>query len=434
MGDALTLRTTSGALALALLCSGVAMAALPHAPAAPSAEEVQWRALALAPLASGGATGLRMTATNAVEPIEAAPERATVDLAMTLAPGDSIRALLARAGASYGDAGTAGALIAAAAPEIPAGTSVTVTLGRRNGAARPIEQVKLHAGLGLTLQVVRGDGGLQLVRQALNVDRTPLRVRGTVGDGLYWSLRAAGVTPQSAAEYLKALATEIDVGSEVAPDDRFDLIIASRAAGGERRLGGLLYAGIDRAAERDLQLVRWASGGQLEWIDAATLDHPAAQSAAGMLWPVAGRITSGFGWRYHPILHFARLHKGIDFGARWGSPIVAAADGQVARAGWAGGYGRQVRIAHGGGLTTSYSHMSQIVAQPGSLVHRGEVIGYVGSSGLSTGPHLHFETYRNGTPVNPMGVSFAGAAVADTRQADAIKARLKTLMRVGMRG
>ena len=108
-----------------------------------------------------------------------------------------------------------------------------------------------------------------------------------------------------------------------------------------------------------------------------------------------------------------------------GAPIVAAADGQVIRAGWAGGYGRQVRIAHAGGLVTTYNHMSGMVASEGSLVHRGQLIGYVGSSGLSTGPHLHYEVLRNGTPVNPLTVRFASVQVADTGMINAVKARLK---------
>jgi murein DD-endopeptidase MepM/ murein hydrolase activator NlpD len=374
-----------------------------------------------------------MVATDAVEAIDAAPERATVDLAMTLGAGDSIRALLTRAGATYGDAGTAGALIVAAVPPIKPGTKVSVTLGRSNGSGRPVERVRLHAGLGVTLDVVRGADGLKLTRKTVPLDRTPLRVRGRVGDGLYWSLRAAGVGPASAAEYLTALATQIDVGSDVSAEDRFDLIIASRTAGAERQLGPLLYAAIDRAADRDLQLIRWASHGRLSWIDTQLVTRPST-AAAGMMWPVAGRITSTFGWRTHPILRFARLHKGVDFGASWGSPIVAAADGQISRAGWAGGYGRQVRIAHGAGLVSSYSHMSQIVASAGSFVHRGEVIGYVGSSGLSTGPHLHYEVLRSGTPVNPLGVALASPVLADNRQADAIKARLKALLSVGRNG
>ena len=153
-----------------------------------------------------------------------------------------------------------------------------------------------------------------------------------------------------------------------------------------------------------------------------------------MEWPTAGRITSGFGYRVHPILRFARLHKGMDFGAGSGTPIVAAADGRVSAAGWAGGYGRQVRLAHADGLGTSYSHMSQIVAEPGAYVRRGQLIGYVGSSGLSTGPHLHYEVHRHGQAVNPLSVRFTGAPAIDGAEIAAFKARLKTLLNVGVKG
>ena len=418
---------------LALLFGGVAMAALPRASDAASPEELQWQALAIAPLSTGGRTGIRMVASPSVEPIEFAPDRPTVELAMTYGAGDSIRALLSRAGASYGDAGYVGAKIAAAAPSVAPGTRVAVVLGPRTGAHRQIQRVALRAGLAMRLEVVRDShGALQLARQAIPVDSRPLRVRGRAGGGLYWSLRAAGVSPQSAAEYLQALATEIDVGSEIGADDHFDLVIASRrAATGERHTGPLLYAGIDRAAARDLQLVKWGSNGRATWVDAEDIGRP---SAAGMMWPVAGRITSGFGYRIHPILRFARMHRGIDFGAGWGSPIVAAADGQVAAAGWAGGYGRQVRIAHAGGIGTSYSHMSSIVAEPGSYVRQGQLIGYVGSSGLSTGPHLHYEVYRAGQAVNPLAVRFVSAPAVDGAQIAAFKARLKALLSVGMKG
>ena len=100
-------------------------------------------------------------------------------------------------------------------------------------------------------------------------------------------------------------------------------------------------------------------------------------------------------------------------------------------AGWAGGYGRQVRIAHGDGLLTSYSHMSQIVAEPGAIVRQGQLIGYVGSSGLSTGPHLHYEVKRYGERVNPLSVRFASAPLIDARRANAVKARLNALLAVG---
>jgi murein DD-endopeptidase MepM/ murein hydrolase activator NlpD len=251
----------------------------------------------------------------------------------------------------------------------------------------------------------------------------PLRIRGTAGDGLYWALRAAGASPQVAAEYLAALATEIDVG-EVGPGDGFDLVLGSNHE--------LLYAGLNRIGSSALQLVRWTANGRSEWVNAANAERPAPVES-GMMMPVDGHITSYFGYRYHPILHFTRFHAGLDIGASWGSPIVAAGDGRVVAAGWAGGYGREVQIAHGGGLTSLYGHMSEIVAQPGSFVRQGQVIGYVGSSGLSTGPHVHFEVRQSGTPVNPLGVRFTSAPVIDTHLADAVKARLKALLSVGVK-
>src|SRR3546814_15120956 len=107
--------------------------------------------------------------------------------------------------------------------------------------------------------------------------------------------------------------------------------------------------------------------------------------------PVSGHITSSFGRRRHPILGYTRMHDGIDIGARYGSPIHAAADGTVAFAGRNGGYGNFVRVKHSGAITTGYGHMSRIAVRAGAHVHAGQVIGYVGSTGLSTGPPPHFE-------------------------------------------
>ena len=164
-----------------------------------------------------------------------------------------------------------------------------------------------------------------------------------------------------AAQYLAALATQIDVG-DVAPNTSFDMVL------GDNR--ELLYAGLNRVGEGALQLVRWDANGRSEWIDAANAARPAPVES-GMMMPARGPITSYFGNRYHPILHFTRFHAGVDIGASWGSPIVAAGDGRIVAAGWAGGYGREVQIAHGGGLVSLYGHMSEIVAAPAASFARG---------------------------------------------------------------
>ena len=120
-------------------------------------------------------------------------------------------------------------------------------------------------------------------------------------------------------------------------------------------------------------------------------------SPAGLVWPVLGPVTSPFGWRW------GRMHEGIDIGAGSGTPIVAAASGTVIHAGWLGGYGNLTVIDHGGGLATAYGHQSSLAAGNGTFVAQGQLIGYVGSTGHSTGPHLHFEVRVNGVPQDPLG-------------------------------
>lgn len=122
-----------------------------------------------------------------------------------------------------------------------------------------------------------------------------------------------------------------------------------------------------------------------------------------MIWPVNGTVTSGYGYRVHPILGRRILHTGIDIAASSGTAIWAADGGRVVYATWVDGYGNTVAIDHGGGIATLYAHQSSMAVSYGQSVKKGQVVGYVGSTGYSTGPHLHFEVRVNGTPVDPMG-------------------------------
>ena len=128
----------------------------------------------------------------------------------------------------------------------------------------------------------------------------------------------------------------------------------------------------------------------------------AAGSAGKMLRPASGQITSQFGKRFHPVLGYSRFHGGTDFGAPHGSPILAAQTGIVIFAGWYGGYGNALILDHGAGLTTLYAHASKLNVAEGATVKQGDVIAAIGTTGLSTGPHLHFEVRQAGKPVNPM--------------------------------
>jgi murein DD-endopeptidase MepM/ murein hydrolase activator NlpD len=120
-------------------------------------------------------------------------------------------------------------------------------------------------------------------------------------------------------------------------------------------------------------------------------------SSSGLIWPASGPITSPYGMRW------GSLHPGIDIGAGTGTPINAAASGRVIVAGYSGGYGNLTVIDHGNGIATAYAHQSSLAASAGQQVGQGQVIGYVGSTGFSTGPHLHFEVRVNGSPVDPLG-------------------------------
>ena len=390
----------------------------------------EFRSQMIMPLALGGDSGRRMGATAAVIPLASAPERPTVQLLATLGQGDSFGRMLQRAGVGSGDAARIEAMVAAAVPlsDIAAGTRFDLTLGRRTSPTepRPLDQLDFRARFDLDLAVERRGGALALVRKPIRVDATPLRVRGIVGSSLYRSARAAGAPVKAIQQYLRTLDSHMNLELDLAPSDEFDIVVGYKRAGsGESEVGDLMYAGVTRDGRPRAQLLKWgqANDGGGQFFEASGV----GQQRTGLAAPVFGRITSGFGLRRHPILGYTRMHAGIDFAAGYGSPIYATSDGVVQFAGWHGGHGNFVKLGHGNGLATGYGHMSRIAVSPGLRVRRGQVIGYVGSTGLSTGAHLHYEMYRNGVPVNPGSVSFVTTATLEGSELAAFKARLAAL-------
>jgi murein DD-endopeptidase MepM/ murein hydrolase activator NlpD len=142
--------------------------------------------------------------------------------------------------------------------------------------------------------------------------------------------------------------------------------------------------------------------------------HTERLAATPSIMPTQGWLTSAFSsMRAHPILHYARPHEGIDVSAPMGTPIEAPAAGRVAEAGWQAGYGNVVVIDHGFGLKTKYAHASRLLVRAGERVQRGQRVALVGSTGLSTGPHLHYEVHANGRPVDPLRYVLSGSAIVD---------------------
>ena len=394
------------------------------------AEQEEARAQGIAPLAWGSDTGRRIAAGDLVVALAEAPERPSVELAATLGEGDDLTHMLERAGVGRDEASTAARLIGSAVAEddIAPGTRVALTLGRRPSrlVPRPLDGLSIRARFDLALTLTRSAGGLSLTRKPIAVDTTPWRLQGLVGASLYRSLRAAGAPARAAETFIKALATRLSVGRDINAADSYDMVVErARAATGETRLGSLLFAGLDQG-DKHTRLVKWPQDGHDQWFDA----DGRSERRGEMGMPVAGHITSVFGWRMHPLLGFMKMHKGLDIGAAYGSPIHAVVDGTVSFAGRAGGYGDFVKVDHAGDLVSGYGHMSRIAVRRGEHVERGEVIGYVGSTGLSTGPHLHWEIWRNGVSINPRSISFDSIERLSGEALRAFQARVAGLMAV----
>ena len=322
------------------------------------------------------------------------------DGAATLVASGSIKETLRLIGVRAGDAGQADSLIGSAIfPDRPA--SGTILRYRFASTApfgeRPLARLELRPRLDTKLTIVAHNNGLSIAAQAIALDATPLRIRGTVGSDLAQSALAAGLPREVVPQLVAGVSANGPAGGTLRAGDTFDLVVNfRRAVDGETRAGDLLFAAFSREAKPLVEMLRWGNEGELR-----TIDRADGAVATGQRWPVQARRTSGFGLRFHPILGYPRLHRGIDFGAPAGTPIHAVSDGVVSFAGRSGGHGNYVCIDHGRRVATCYAHLATIGVFAGAQLRAGATLGTVGSTGLSTGPHLHYEVYRNGRPVDP---------------------------------
>jgi murein DD-endopeptidase MepM/ murein hydrolase activator NlpD len=303
-----------------------------------------------------------------------------------------------------------------------------------------VKQLHLTPDLQRELVLTRGSDGNYMAsvthREILAV---PLRVAGTIDTSLFESAAKAGMPQAVLNDAIRAFSYDVDFQREVQPGDAFEVLfdqLVDEKTGKIVGTGDIAYAALTLSGKLEA-LYRYVSpSGDVGFYNA---DGTNVKKAL-LRTPVDGaRISSSFGMRHHPILGFTRMHQGVDFAVPAGTPIMASGDGTIVSAGWAGGYGNMVELRHNAIYSTRYGHMSRFAKgiKPGAHVHQGDVIGFVGMTGLATGPHLHYEVRVDNKPINPLGVRLAatqkleGRDLANFRTQEATIAKRVAALRTG---
>jgi len=287
---------------------------------------------------------------------------------------------------------------------IKAGLAFQAAIAKPRNRQGPAQLVGLSmkTGPASTITLSRTfDGALKLRELEEQVRDETTVAQGEIDGSLYESAMKAGASPQLTAQVVKLMGHKLDFSRDIQSGDGFKLVFDRKLTESGRTIetGRLRYVEIG-AKGKTTKFFRFEHDGQEDYFDEM------GKNTKGFLLrtPIDGaRITSSFGARKHPILGYTRMHPGIDFGAPKGTPVYAAGDGVVAESRWAGGYGNWVKINHTSGWATGYGHLSRSLVRPGQHVRQGQVVAYVGSTGLSTGPHLHYEIIMKGQKVNPKG-------------------------------
>jgi murein DD-endopeptidase MepM/ murein hydrolase activator NlpD len=276
---------------------------------------------------------------------------------------------------------------------------------------------------GITAAVALSDLGQYVPVDIRNVD-TEATTEGSEDTGndddtggvrLYQSLYETALrnnVPNSVIEDLvRIYSYDVDFERKVQPGDSFD-VLYSDAENGDAR-SEVRYAALTIGGEtKKYYRFQTTDDGVYDYYDE---DGKSAKKFLVRKPVAVGLVTSGFGWRTHPLLHISELHSGVDWGAPFGTPIFAAGNGEIEEIGLKGGYGKYVRIRHANGYETAYGHMTAFARglDTGSRVRQGQIIGFVGSTGLSTGSHVHFEIIVNDRFVDPMRIKLPRGRVLD---------------------
>jgi murein DD-endopeptidase MepM/ murein hydrolase activator NlpD len=352
---------------------------------------------------------------------------APVSMMINIRPGETLEGAVRRTGVGKDEAREAVQMLGRAFDivNIKAGmafqANVAQPLGQR-GSSKLIG-LSMRVGPATAVTLSRAfDGVLHLRKMEEPVTSQTTVASGQMGSSLFVSAQKAGATPELTAQVVKLFSHTLDFSRDVQPGDRFSMVFDRKVTASGRTVspGELLFAEI-KAKGAASRLYRFKPIGASE----AQFFDQFGKNVRSMLLRTpleTVRVTSSFGMRDHPILGFTRMHTGIDFAAPQGTPVYAAGDGVVVKADWAGGYGRWLQIKHSGGIETGYGHLSRWAVKSGQHVHQGEVVAYVGSTGLSTGPHLHFETIINGKKVNPSAYKAPPAVALSGQEMAAFKA------------
>ena len=223
-------------------------------------------------------------------------------------------------------------------------------------------------------------------------------VEGRISNNLYSSATSSGMEPNIIIEFARIFGFEVDFQRDIRKGDKFQVMYERYFDDRDKKIktGKILYAYLN-VNNQKIKLYRFETKNDFDFYD----EKGRSIRKALMKTPINGaRLSSPFGNRKHPILGFTKHHNGTDFAAPTGTPIMASGNGTVIKAGWCGNGGNCVRIRHNSSYTTGYGHMSKIATRNGRRVRQGQIIGYVGNTGMSTGPHLHYTVSYNGKFVN----------------------------------